>query len=208
MTKSYLGFLNSLCWNSKSKPTYYNLFHFGLTYEKIDLSCFRTGILWRLMRGRCTRWWWLTSVIWSWINHTGLYVWIVTLSAFSCRCQNFRILQRSITLRFSFDLCFVFCLSYTCVVGLWMLIVYLLLISLLYESLMRSSRLLGDFGSLILQFINIFSRAKFGRRLRLNVILAHVEYKVTTLASRHCRLPKEVAPGYRKIYHVLLLFLL
>ena len=88
-----------------------------------------------------------------------------------------------------------------------MFIVYLLLISLRSESFVGGRGLPGDFRTLWLHFVVAVSEASRSRRgLGLDVVLAHVESEVTTAAAcRQCRLPLEIAPGYRVIYHVSLL---
>ena len=52
----------------------------------------------------------------------------------------------------------------------------------------------------MLHFVNGISKAS---HLGLNVILAHMESEMTGVVVRHhcCRLPGEVAPGYRLIDH-------
>ena len=52
----------------------------------------------------------------------------------------------------------------------------------------------------MLHFVNGISKAS---HLGLNVILAHMESEMTGVVLRHhcCRLPGEVAPGYRLIDH-------
>ena len=59
----------------------------------------------------------------------------------------------------------------------------------------------------MLHFVNGISEAS---NLGLNVILAHMESEMTGVVLRHhcCRLPGEVAPGYRLIDHKLLSALL
>jgi len=60
--------------------------------------------------------------------------------------------------------------------------------------------LLRDSRALMLHFVNGISKAS---HLGLNVVLAHMESEMTGVVVRHhcCRLPGEVAPGYRLIDH-------